>query len=179
MTTSRNSKKANKKKGNPTNRHVNVRRATNFREQLAARRNNKSKTAPTETPIVPKAPVVKPLTEIEQKFADYAQLVEDEAVLKETRTELRTYFTNLVLAAEDDGEDGAKVYNADETVYFSLKKVREFIFSDELQVKENQLKKDKDDLKNKQESEIINDIAKIKNIKRTLQYITPKKAGKK
>ena len=166
MTTSRNSKKANKKKGNPTNRHVNVRRATNFKEQLAARRNNKSKTAPAETPAVPKAPVVKPLTEIEQKFADYAQLVEDEAVLKETRTELRTYFTNLVLAV-------------DETVYFSLKKVREFIFSDELQVKENQLKEDKDDLKNKQEGEIINHIAKLKNIKRTLQYITPKKAGKK
>ena len=177
MTTSRNSKKTSKKKGQPTNRHVNVRRTTNFKEQLAARRNNKSKTAPAETPAVPKAPVVKPLTEIEQKFADYAQLVEDEAVLKERRTELRTYFTNLVLAAEDDGED--KVYNADETVYFSLKKVREFIFSDELQVKENQLKEDKDDLKNKQEGEIINHIAKLKNIKRTLQYITPKKAGKK
>ena len=83
MTTSRNSKKTNKKKGQPTNRHVNVRRATNFKEQLAARRNNKSKTAPAETPIIPKAPVVQPLTEIEQKFADYAQLVEDEAVQKE------------------------------------------------------------------------------------------------
>ena len=177
MTTSRNSKKTNKKKGNPTNRYVNVRRTTNFREQLAARRNNKSKTAPTETPIIPKAPVIEPLTEKEQKFADYAQLVEDEAVLQERRTELRTYFTNLVLEAEDDGED--KVYNEDETVYFSLKKVREFIFSDELQVKENQLKKDKDDLKNKQEGEIINHIAKLKNIKRTLQYITPKKGGKK
>ena len=177
MTTSKNSKKTNKRKGQPTNRHVNVRSATNFREQLAARRNNKSKTAPPETPIVPKAPVVKPLTEIEQKFADYAQLVEDEAVLKERRTELRTYFTNLVLAAEDDGED--KVYNEDETVYFSLKKVREFIFSDELQVKENQIATLKEDLKNKKEGEIINHIAKLKNIKRTLQYITPKKAGKK
>ena len=144
MTTSRNSKKTNKKKGQPTNRHVNVRRATNFREQLAARRNNKSKTAPTETPIIPKAPVIEPLTEKEQKFADYAQLVEDEAVLQDRRTELRSYFTNLVLDAEDDGED--KVYNEDETVYFSLKKVREFIFSDELQVKENQIKKDKVDL---------------------------------
>ena len=179
MTTSKNSKKTNKKKGNPTNRHVNVRRATNFREQLAARRNNKSKTAPTETPIVPKAPVVKPLTEIEQKFADYAQLVEDEAVLKETRTELRTYFTEEVLALEEEKGVGAKFYNEDDTVYFSLKKTCEFTFSDEIQVKENQLKEDKDDLKNKQEGEIINHIAKLKNIKRTLQYITPKKAGKK
>ena len=177
MTTSRNSKKTNKKKGQPTNRHVNVRRATNFREQLAARRNNKSKTAPTETPVIPKAPVIEPLTEKEQKFADYAQLVEDEAVLQERRTELRTYFTNLVLEAEDDGED--KVYNEDETVYFSLKKVREFIFSDELQVKENQIATLKEDLKNKQKGEIINHIAKLKNIKRTLQYITPKKGGKK
>ncbi len=177
MTTSRNSKKTNKKKGQPTNRHVNIRRATNFREQLAARRNNKSKTAPTETPIIPKAPVIEPLTEKEQKFADYAQLVEDEAVLQERRTELRTYFTNLVLEAEDDGED--KVYNEDETVYFSLKKVREFIFSDELQVKENQIATLKEDLKNKQKGEIINHIAKLKNIKRTLQYITPKKGGKK
>ena len=177
MTTSRNSKKTNKKKGQPTNRHVNVRRATNFREQLAARRNNKSKTAPTETPVIPKAPVIEPLTEKEHKFADYAQLVEDEAVLQERRTELRTYFTNLVLEAEDDGED--KVYNEDETVYFSLKKVREFIFSDELQVKENQIATLKEDLKNKQKGEIINHIAKLKNIKRTLQYITPKKGGKK
>ena len=179
MTTSKNSKKTNKKKGNPTNRHVNVRRATNFKEQLAARRNNKSKTAPAETPAVPKAPVIEPISELEQKFADYAQLVEDEAVLKERRTELRTYFTEEVLALEEEKGEGAKFYNEDDTVYFSLKKIREFTFSDELQVKENQLKKDKDDLKNKQESEIINDIAKIKNIKRTLQYITPKKAGKK
>ena len=95
-------------------------KATTFKQRQA--RKNRLETAP-------KAPVVKPLTDLEQKFADYAQLVEDEAVLKETRTELRTYFTNLVLAAEDDGED--KVYNADKTVYFSLKKVREFIFSDE------------------------------------------------
>ena len=177
MTTSKNSKKTNKRKGQPTNRHVNVRRDTNFREQLAARRNNKSKTAPAETPAVPKAPVIEPISELEQKFADYAQLLEDEAVLQERRTELRTYFTNLVLEAEDDGED--KVYNEDETVYFSLKKVREFIFSDELQVKENQIATLKEDLKNKQKGEIINHIAKLKNIKRTLQYITPKKGGKK
>tara|TARA_B100000131_G_scaffold172970_1_gene167121 strand:+ start:204 stop:737 length:534 start_codon:yes stop_codon:yes gene_type:complete len=138
-------------------------------KQRQARKNNAEN--------APKAPVVDPLTEKEQKFADYAQLVEDEAVLKERKTELRTYFTNLVLAAEDDGED--KVYNEDETVYFSLKKVREFIFSDELQVKENQIATLKEDLKNKQKGEIINHIAKLKNIKRTLQYITPKKGGKK
>ena len=179
MTTSRNSKKANKKKGNPTNRHVNVRRATNFREQLAARRNNKSKTAPTETPAVPKAPVIEPISELEQKFADYSQLLEDEAVLKDRRTELRTYFTEEVLALEEEKGVGAKFYNEDDTVYFSLKKTREFTFSDELQVMENQIATMKDNLKNKKEGEIINQIAKLTNIKKTLQYITPKKAGKK
>ena len=145
-------------------------KATTFKQRQA--RKNRLETAP-------KAPIVKPLADLEQKFADYAQLVEDEAVLKELKTQLRTYFTEQVISLEEEEGEGAKFYNEDDTVYFSLKKTREFTFSDELQLKENQLKKDKDDLKNKQEGEIINHIAKLKNIKRTLQYITPKKAGKK
>ena len=139
---------------------------------------NRGKPAPSRT-AAPKAPVVDTRSELEIKFEEYAEFLQDKDALDKRETKLRTYFIEKLEKLEDKEGDGSNLYNEKKTAYFKNTLTKVYKFPDAIQVEENKIKHASKLLKNDKDRAKLDGSADLCDIKKAMKYYEPKEKGGK